>query len=135
VHTVKRRASFPLVMRHAKRYLQHRIALIGDAAHTIHPLAGQGLNLGIMDAACLAKVIIEMQNKQRDIGLEENLRRFERQRKSDNVKMAAAMEGFKRLFCNDNRMLRTVRNVGLNMTDRLPILKQRFIREAMGIHQ
>jgi len=133
VLSAQSRASFPLIMRHAKKYLQHRIALIGDAAHTIHPLAGQGLNLGMMDAACLAKIIKQNKSNNQDIGLVSNMRAFERERKSENSKMIAAMEGFKRLFCNDKTLLKTVRNIGLNMTNQLPIVKRKFIREAMGL--
>ena len=93
------RQSYPLKMRYTRQWVANRVAIIGDAAHTIHPLAGQGANLGILDAAALAEQIIRLVEQDKDFGLAKNLRPFERWRKTEAVKMVSAMEGFKRLFC------------------------------------
>jgi len=122
---------FPLTMRHAKNYVQHRIALIGDAAHTIHPLAGQGLNLGLQDAVCLANIITSACLKERDVGYIDTLRRYERARKGDNLLMIAMMEGFKRLFGAHSGTLIHLRNSGLNFVDRSKLLKNFFMRKAV----
>ncbi len=122
----------PLVMRHAQEYVQARLALIGDAAHTIHPLAGQGVNLGMMDAAVLAQVIIEAKQKNQDIGGLRVLRRYQRWRKGDNTLMLAAMRGFKELFAGNNRCLVECRSQGLNLTDKIPLIKNRIMHYAMG---
>lgn len=125
--------SFPLTMRYARDFAKHRIALIGDAAHTIHPLAGQGVNLGLLDAASLAQVIIENSEQQKDIGLYENLRFFERWRKTEATQMIASMELLKRLFQGDNPIQKTVRDLALLFTDKLPPIKNRFIKQALGL--
>jgi len=126
----EQRASFPLQRQHARDYIQQRIALIGDAAHTIHPLAGQGVNLGLLDAAALAEVILN--GNKDDIGTQRELRRYERWRKGDNLLTMSIMDGFKKIFSNDNASLRWLRSNGLNMADRLPPLKQQMIAHAMG---
>lgn len=131
-HT-SRRASFPLRMQHASEYVQPRLALIGDAAHTIHPLAGQGVNLGFADAACLAEVIAAARQAGKAIGAYPVLRRYERWRKGQNVAMMAGMDGFKRLFSNDSSVLGTLRNFGLNLADKITPLKNRIMRQAMGL--
>lgn len=124
--------SFPLHMRHAKNYVKHRIALIGDAAHTIHPLAGQGMNLGLADAACLARVVSNTIVKDRDIGHVDTLRRYERERKGNNLLMIGVMESFKRLFGAQSDTLIFLRNAGLNLTNKSRLLKNFFMREAVG---
>ncbi len=124
--------AIPLVMRHAKHYVSERIALIGDAAHTIHPLAGQGVNLGFMDAATLAEVAIDAKHKKQDIGALKPLRRYERWRKGDNTMMLMAMRGFKEVFASEAPWLITTRSMGLNFTERFPGLKNFFIRYAVG---
>ncbi|MGD8567807.1 MAG: UbiH/UbiF/VisC/COQ6 family ubiquinone biosynthesis hydroxylase [Gammaproteobacteria bacterium] len=127
------RAGFPLRSQHADHYVQQRLALIGDAAHTIHPLAGQGANLGFADAATLAEVIIDAAKARKDIGSYHLLRRFERWRKGDNLAMQTAMTGFKNLFGNSNRLLHVLRNTGLNITNSVTPVKNLIIRHAMGL--
>lgn len=127
------RAGFPLRMLHAPEYVRSRIALAGDAAHTIHPLAGQGVNLGLADAATLAEVLVRAHGAGEDIGSVKVLRRYERWRKGDNLGMIAGMEGFKRLFGSRNPLTRLVRNTGLSLTDRATPVKNLFVRHAMGL--
>lgn len=129
---VARRGAFPLRLQHTHEYVRPRVALIGDAAHTIHPLAGQGVNLGFLDAALLGEVIFDAHVRHKDIGLMSVLRRYERGRKSDNVLMMTAMDGFKRLFSNENKALSSVRNMGLNAANSITPLKQLFVQHAMG---
>jgi len=125
--------SFPLTMRYARDFAGHRIALIGDAAHTIHPLAGQGVNLGLLDALSLSEAILENLHAHKDIGLYENLRFFERWRKTEAVQMIASMELLKRLFAGDNPLQKTVRDLLLLVADKVNPLKKQFIRQAMGL--
>ena len=127
------RGGFPLRLRHANRYVKEHLALIGDAAHTVHPLAGQGVNLGLLDAVVLAEEIIHALEKKRDIGALSTLRRYERRRKSDNIAMLAAMDGFKRLFSNNITPLKLFRNTGLNIADKLGPVKKLMIKRAMGL--
>ncbi len=127
------RGSFPLRLRHANQYVQEHLALIGDAAHTVHPLAGQGVNLGLLDAVVLAEELLRAQEKKREIGALSTLRRYERRRKGDNIAMLAAMDGFKRLFSNDLTPLKFLRNSGLNIADKLGPLKNMMIKRAMGL--
>ncbi|WP_211924121.1 UbiH/UbiF/VisC/COQ6 family ubiquinone biosynthesis hydroxylase [Coxiella endosymbiont of Amblyomma nuttalli] len=124
--------SFPLIMRHAKKYVRPRMVLMGDAAHTIHPLAGQGVNLGFMDAACLAQCIIDAQQEQRDVGSLRVLRRYERWRKSDNVMMLVAIALLKECFCTQFPFIVQARNVGLTIVDRLNFFKNCCMKIAMG---
>lgn len=127
------RAAFPLNLQHATAYTAPRLALIGDAAHTLHPLAGQGVNLGVLDAATLAEVILEAYSAGKDIGAHGTLRRYERWRKGDNLAMMAIMDGFKRLFSNDLVPLRWLRTRGLRLTHRLPPIKNLIMHHAMGL--
>ncbi len=127
------RGAFPLLLRHANSYCAERLVLVGNAAHAIHPLAGQGLNLGVSDAAALAEVLLEAHSKRQDLGELAVLRRYERWRKADNVAVMAAMDGFKRLFSNDNPALKVVRNIGLAMADHSGPAKHLMIRRAMGL--
>ena len=128
-----RRAAFPLQRLHAGEYVRGRFALAGDAAHALHPLAGQGVNLGLLDAAALAEVIRDAHAKSRDIGDLGVLRRYERWRKGDNLAMIIALDAFKRLFSNDIAPLRTLRTAGLRAVDRFTPLKHAFVRQAMGL--
>jgi 2-octaprenylphenol hydroxylase len=128
------RGAFPLMLRHANSYTSERLVLAGNAAHAIHPLAGQGLNLGVSDAAALAEVLLEAHGKKQDIGELSVLRRYERWRKADNVAVMAAMDGFKRLFSNDSAPLSLMRNLGLNLADHAGPVKNMMIRRAMGLN-
>ena len=132
VETVSERAMFPLGHGHVDKYVQAGVALIGDAAHNIHPLAGQGANLGIMDAASLARVIDDALKAGRQWSAHHTLRKYERSRKGDNRIMEATMTGFKQLFGNDNPLLTEIRNTGLNLVDHAPAVKQLFIKQALG---
>lgn len=127
------RAQFPLIMRHAKQYVQPGLALIGDAAHTIHPLAGQGLNLGLADVALLAKYVLQDYAHKNEFISYSTLRRYERARKADNATMLAAMDGFKQLFGNDIPLVKWIRQRGLNLTDRFDFIKGLILQKAMGV--
>ncbi|MGY4003050.1 FAD-dependent 2-octaprenylphenol hydroxylase [Aeromonas sanarellii] len=127
------RSAIPLTARYARDFARERLVLVGDAAHTIHPLAGQGVNLGLLDAAALAEQILIHHGKGADIGLLANLRGYERWRKSEAARMLAAMEGLKRLFAGSNPLKKLVRGVGLCAVDALGPLKQGMIRAAMGL--
>lgn len=125
--------SFPLIKRHSDRYLFNRCVLVGDAAHTIHPLAGQGANLGFQDVELLSQIICKLNRQQRDFGLIANLRPYERERKSKNMIMQEAMSGFKWLFGHSGFAPVMLRNLGLSQIDRFQWIKQSIIRHAMGI--
>lgn len=133
VKSVGPRAAFPLIRRHAKAYVKPGLALIGDAAHTIHPLAGQGVNLGILDAASLAQVITEAVIQRKDFADLKTLRKYERWRRGENTLMMFSMSGFKNLFSNDRAELSLLRNFGLNLVDGLGPVKHGFMRRAMGL--
>jgi 2-octaprenylphenol hydroxylase len=133
VRSTTRRVAFPLQRLHAREYVRPRFALAGDAAHALHPLAGQGVNLGLLDAAALAQVIGDAARAGRDIGDLGVLRRYERWRKGDNLAMIFALDGFKRLFSNDMAGVSMLRNVGLRAVDRFTPLKHAFVRRAMGL--
>jgi len=126
------RWSYPLSFLHAGRYVAPRLALVGEAAHVIHPIAGQGLNLGIRDAAALAELIVDARRLGLDIGSGDVLERYEGWRRLDAVLLAAATEGLNRLFSNDVPPLRIARDLGLAAVDRTPPLKRLFMRHAMG---
>ena len=126
------RATFPLRLQYVDSYVQPGLALVGDAAHTVHPLAGQGVNLGILDAASLAEVLLDASDQGKDIASLKVLRRYERWRKGHNLMMMATMDGFKRLFGATWEPLRWARNVGLNLTDELAPVKQLIMNHAMG---
>nr|WP_314410702.1 2-octaprenyl-3-methyl-6-methoxy-1,4-benzoquinol hydroxylase [Pseudomonas kuykendallii] len=127
------RLCIPLRQRHAKRYIQQGLALIGDAAHVIHPLAGQGVNLGFLDAAVLAEVLLHAQQRGETLADERVLSRFERRRMPNNLAMMAAMESFERLFQSNLLPLRWLRNTGLRLVDKLPEAKSLFVRQALGL--
>lgn len=127
------RGAFPLRLQHARAYVKPGLALIGDAAHVIHPLAGQGVNLGLLDAATLAEVLLDGLATGHEVGALRVLRRYERWRKSDNLPMLSIMDGFKRLFGNSLPPVRLLRNLGLNLTDAAGPLKNAMARRAMGL--
>ncbi|MCE2571007.1 FAD-dependent monooxygenase [Motilimonas eburnea] len=128
-----KRACVPLTMRFARDFAKHRVALVGDAAHTIHPLAGQGVNLGLMDAAALAQTISENLDSGFDIGLYPHLRSYERWRKTQAVEMIAAMEALKQGFSGKHPLQKFVRDIGLKLVDNTPLLKQRLLAHATGL--
>ncbi len=125
--------SFPLRAVHARQYCARRVALIGDAAHTIHPLAGQGMNLGLLDAAVLVEVLHDAVNRGEDPGDLRVLRRYERRQKGRNLKTMLAMDVLHRLFTRAGPLLAPVRVSGLTLVDSLPLAKQVFMREALGL--
>jgi 2-octaprenylphenol hydroxylase len=127
------RLCIPLRQRHAKRYVEEGLALIGDAAHTIHPLAGQGVNLGFLDAAVLAEVLLHAAGRGERLADERVLGRYERRRMPHNLAMMAAMEGFERLFQANPLPLRWLRNSGLKWVDGMPEAKALFVRQALGL--
>jgi 2-octaprenylphenol hydroxylase len=133
IHDVGPLGLFSLRLEHAETYIQSGLALIGDAAHAMHPLAGQGVNLGLMDAMTLADVLIEARAAGRPIGSMGTLRRYERARKGANMAMLGAMDGFKRLFSNEVPPLQVLRNFGLNLADHSGFLKHQLMRRALGI--
>ncbi|MGC1955532.1 MAG: FAD-dependent monooxygenase, partial [Gammaproteobacteria bacterium] len=126
------RATFPLRSLRAHRYVQHRVALVGDSAHTIHPLAGQGVNLGFLDAATLTEVIGEARAKGRDIGNLLTLRRYERWRKGHNRAMHLAMDGLHLLFGSRFRVVQAARNLGLQLTHGIAPVKRLIMLHAVG---
>lgn len=133
VTAVSARAAFPLGHGHVNQYVQQGLALVGDAAHNIHPLAGQGANLGFLDAACLAEVVLQARAANRQWYALHTLRKYERARKGDNHLMETSMTGFKLLFGNENPLLSMLRNAGLGVTDHVPLLKYQLMKHAMGI--
>jgi 2-octaprenyl-6-methoxyphenol hydroxylase len=126
------RQSFPLDMQIARAFVADRLALIGDAAHVVHPLAGQGLNIGMRDVAALAETIVEATRLGLDIGSPATLERYSRWRRFDSAFSAAVMDGLNRLFSNDSAPLRTLRDLGLGLVDRAPPLKRFLVSEAAG---
>ncbi len=127
------RLCVPLRQRHAKRYVAEGLALIGDAAHTIHPLAGQGVNLGFLDAAVLAEELQRAYERGERLADVKVLSRFERRRMPHNLALMAAMEGFERLFQADPLPLRWLRNSGLKWVEQMPEAKALFVRQALGL--
>ena len=130
---IEKRHLIPLRQSHATDYVMPRVALIGDAAHSIHPLAGQGANLGFSDAQVLAEEIAEAFARDLDLGDESVLKPYQRRRKPENLATMAAMEGFKRLFGSQNSTLRLLRNYGLSAINGLGAIKNKLIKQAMGL--
>jgi 2-octaprenyl-6-methoxyphenol hydroxylase len=131
ITAVGARLAFPLGFAVARTFVAERIALVGDAAHVIHPIAGQGLNMGLKDVAALAEVIVDAAR----LGIDPAtvLERYQRWRRFDTMAMGVATDGLNRLFSNHSEVLRAVRDLGLGVVDRLPVLKRMFIREAAGL--
>ena len=127
------RRAFPIGLAIARAFVAERVALIGDAAHVIHPIAGQGLNLGLRDAAALAECITDAARLGLDPGGPDVLSRYQRWRRFDTVAMGITTDGLNRLFSNRSDVLRLVRDIGLGMVDRLPRLKDVFIHQAAGL--
>jgi 2-octaprenyl-6-methoxyphenol hydroxylase len=133
VGTLGPRWWFPLGLVHAERYVEQRLVLVGDAAHGIHPIAGQGYNLGVRDIAALVEVLVDAKRLGLDIGAADTLERYAEWRRADNFTMVAATDLLNRLFSNDIKPLRLVRDVGLAAVNRLPPLRRFFVRHAMGL--
>jgi 2-octaprenyl-6-methoxyphenol hydroxylase len=133
IAAVGARRALPLGLWVARAFVKERLALVGDAAHVIHPIAGQGLNMGLKDAAALAEVVTDAARVGLDPGSLATLERYERWRRFDTMSMGLATDLLNRLFSNESGVLRLVRDVGLGLVDRAPALKQFFIREAAGL--
>ncbi|MEE3190956.1 MAG: FAD-dependent monooxygenase, partial [Pseudomonadota bacterium] len=133
VTEVSRRQRFPLRQRHASQYYEAGVVVAGDAAHTIHPLAGQGVNLGFKDAQVLSEEIVRAMDKGLSPGSDAVLARYQRRRQADNLATMAAMEGFKRLFASDQPLVRLIRNEGMRLFDKMMPVKQHVVMKAMGL--
>jgi 2-octaprenyl-6-methoxyphenol hydroxylase len=133
IEATKPRSVYPLGLWIARSFVAKRVALVGDAAHVIHPIAGQGLNMGLKDVAALAEAVVDAARLGMDIGAAAVLDRYQRWRRFDTMAMGVATDGLNRLFSNRSDALRLVRDLGLGLVDRLPLLKQLFIREAAGL--
>ena len=132
IEIVGPRRAFPLGLFTARTFIGERLALVGDAAHIIHPIAGQGLNMGLRDVAALAEAIADAARLGLDPGGPEVLERYQRWRRFDTMTMGIATDGLNRLFSNHSDALRLVRDIGLGLVERMPMLKRMFIREAAG---
>ncbi len=133
VSVLGQRWSFPLSLLHAERYIDTRLALVGDAAHAIHPIAGQGLNMGLRDTAALAEVLVDSARLGLDLGSADVLRRYQQWRRVDNTALAIVTDGLDRIFSNNFAPLRLARSLGIAAVNRLPPLKTFFMRHAMGM--
>ena len=133
VEACSERFAFPLRQRHAVEYVRTGVALVGDAAHTIHPLAGQGVNLGLQDVAVLAQEVLAAHSHGQNCGQLETLKRYQRRRLGENLAMMAAMDGFKRLFAQRSLPVRWLRNAGMRSVGNFAPIKRQLMRHAMGI--
>lgn len=127
------RFTYPLNLTLANSFIADRLALIGDAAHGVHPIAGQGLNLGLRDVGALAEVLILAKRRGEDIGAADVLERYQAWRRFDTATLSMATDGFNKLFSNDNSLIRTGRDIGLGIVNALPSLRKRFLNEAAGL--
>jgi 2-octaprenyl-6-methoxyphenol hydroxylase len=127
------RQSFPLELQVARSFVADRLVLVGDAAHAVHPLAGQGLNIGFRDVAALTEIVVEDARLGIDLGGQASLERYERWRRFDSAFSATVMDGLNRLFSNDSAPLRALRDLGLGVVERTPWLKRILVREAAGV--
>jgi len=132
IEVVGPRRAFPLGLFTARSFIAERLALIGDAAHIIHPIAGQGLNMGLRDVAALAEAVADAARLGLDVGAPDVLERYQRWRRFDTMTMSVATDGLNRLFSNKSDALRLIRDIGIGLVERVPALKQVFIREAAG---
>lgn len=127
------RFTYPLGLTLADSFIANRLALIGDAAHGVHPIAGQGLNAGLRDVAALAEVLSAARRRGEDIGAPQVLERYQSWRRFDTTTLAAATDGFNRLFSNDNSALRMARDIGMGLLNAVPAARQAAMREAAGL--
>lgn len=127
------RFTYPLNLTLANSFIAPRLALVGDAAHGVHPIAGQGLNLGLRDVGALAQVLIEAQRRGEDIGATDVLERYQQWRRFDTTALALGMDSVNRLFSNDNPLMRVARDLGMGAVNAMPALRRRFIRTAAGL--
>jgi 2-octaprenyl-6-methoxyphenol hydroxylase len=127
------RFTYPLSLSLANSFIAKRVALVGDAAHGVHPIAGQGLNLGLRDVGALAEVLILAMRRGEDIGALDVLERYQRWRRFDSTALALGMDGVNRLFSNDNPILRMGRDLGLGLVNAVPALRRGFMRQAAGL--
>lgn len=127
------RFTYPLTLTIANRFVDDRLALIGDAAHGVHPIAGQGLNAGLRDVAALAETLALAARRGEEIGSIAVLERYQQWRRFDVTTLALATDAFNRLFSNDNTLLRVGRDLGMGLVNKLPGLRRGFIREAAGL--
>lgn len=127
------RFTYPLSLTLANSYVAPRVALVGDAAHGVHPIAGQGLNLGFRDVAALAQVVVEAGRRGEDIGASDVLDRYQSWRRFDATALALGMDGVNRLFSNDNPVLRGARDLGMGIVNAIPSLRRGFMRQAAGL--
>jgi 2-octaprenyl-6-methoxyphenol hydroxylase len=132
IEVVGPRRAFPLGLYTARAFIAERLALIGDAAHVIHPIAGQGLNIGLRDVAALAEAVTDAARLGLDIGGPQVLERYQRWRRFDTAMMSVATDSLNRLFSNRSDVLRLARDIGLGLVERAPAIKRMFIREAAG---
>jgi 2-octaprenyl-6-methoxyphenol hydroxylase len=133
IEPIGRRWSYPLTAMHATRYVAERMALVGDAAHGMHPIAGQGLNIGFRDVAALARLIGEAHGRGADVGAPALLRAYQAERRPDALLMIGATHALERLFGNDIGVVRLARRLGIAAVDRIGPLKRAFARQAMGL--
>ena len=133
IRSIGGRRAYPLGLFIARTFIADRLALVGDAAHVIHPIAGQGLNMGLRDVAALGEAIADAARLGLDVGGADVLDRYQRWRRFDTMAMGVATDGLNRLFSNESDILRLMRDVGLGLVDRMPALKSFFIREAAGV--
>ncbi|KCV82404.1 UbiH/UbiF/VisC/COQ6 family ubiquinone biosynthesis hydroxylase [Actibacterium atlanticum] len=134
IHLTGARFTYPLNLTLANEFVAPRIALVGDAAHGVHPIAGQGLNLGMRDVGALAEVLINATRRGEEIGAIDVLERYQTWRRWDATTLALGMDGVNKIFSNDNPLLRGVRDLGLGLVNALPGARRRFIREAAGLN-
>jgi 2-octaprenyl-3-methyl-6-methoxy-1,4-benzoquinol hydroxylase len=133
VNAVLGTVSFPLTRRHAQSYVKQGVVLVGDAAHTINPLAGQGVNIGLLDAAALAEVLLDASKQGLNIGDANVLKRYEKMRRTENLKMMTVMDVFYSVFSNDILPVKFLRNLGLGLAERILPAKHKVMRGAMGL--
>lgn len=132
IKAISKRYTFPLIRQQATSYVKDHVALVGDAAHVMHPLAGQGVNLGLLDAASLAEVIADAHRAGKDYADFKTLRRYERWRRADNLALMTGVDIIKHFFASENPTVKTARAVGISMVNRLTVLKNIFTRYAVG---